>query len=750
MPDEPGTSFGDLLRHLRGVAGLSQSALAARSGISKEAISMLERGVRQHPRNSTVLRLAHALRLSPEDRLALVAASRPSPQVTASRALPPESRAGIPPDPIAHFVGREAELGELQRLLAARERVAVHGLGGVGKTQLVVQHLHRRRQDYPDGAFWLRADHEAGLVGDLASLAWRLELPEREATQRERQVEAVLRWLREHPRWLLVLDNVEPASADAVRRWLPPGLPGHIVLTSRTPMWSARVGLEPLPGPVARRFLLHRTGQEDVAAADAVALALGCLPLALEQAAAYLEVTGRDLAGYAELLRTRLPDMMREGKPDDYPRPVAGTWLLSFELVEGERPAAVALLRLCAFLAPDDIPISILSAGAGRLTPRLGEALADELELDRTIAALVRYSFVRREGDALRVHRLVQAVIRDALGSEREAWLTDAIRLLHAVIPEEPQLDPASWPLCARLVAHVQVVDELVGDAGGEALAVSALMNRIGSYLRCTGDLRLARRAYERALAIRERELGPEHVETAESLNDLAGLLRERGELVAARPLHERALAIRERTLGPEHASTSNSLNNLGFLLRDQGDLVGARRLLERAVAIRERALGPEHPGTATCLNNLGLVLWDQGDLAGARGLLERALAIREHTLGPDHNLTAECLSNLGFLLRDLGEPDAARPLLERSVAMLRRILGPDHPHTARLVHRLALLLQDQGDLAAARHLHADALATLERTLGPHHQFTIESRRAGRALALEPERPASRSTPAAG
>ncbi|HXM58987.1 MAG TPA: helix-turn-helix transcriptional regulator [Candidatus Dormibacteraeota bacterium] len=745
MAEEQGTSFGDLLRHYRALAGLSQVALASRTGISKEAVSMLERGVRSRPRNATVLRLAQALRLRPEERTALAAAARRASSKPAAGAVPPESGAGIPPDPIPHFVGREPELEELHRELLARRRVAVYGLGGIGKTQLAVQYLHRRRGEYPDGVFWLRAEQEASLVGDPASLAWRLRLPERETRQQERQIEAVLVWLRAHERWLLVLDNVAATSMEAVRRWLSPGLPGHLLVTSRTPMWSARVGLEPLPSDVAGRFLLDRTGEADAAAALAVAEALGCLPLALEQAAAYLEVSGRDLAGYARLLRTRLPQLMREGKPDDYPRPVASTWLISFERVARDRPPAAALLRLCAFLAPDDIPISALRAGAGQLPEELRRALSDELELDRTTGVLTRYSLAHRQADVLRVHRLVQAVIRDALGPDQRRWLSAAVRLLHTVMPEEPQLQPALWPLCARLVAHIHVANELGGAGTDEAEAMGALLNRLGSYLRCRGDFDRARPAYERALSIREATLGADHPVTADSLSDLAGLLRERGELAAARPLHERALAIRERTLGRDHLDTSNSLNNLGFLLRDQGDLGGARSLLERALAIRERVLGAEHQGTATILNNLALVLIDECDLAAARPLLDRALAIRERTLGLDHNLTAECLSNLGHLLTLQGELAAARPLLERSVAMLRRILGPGHPHTARVEQRLAVLLQARGQLAAARDLHANALATLERTLGPKHQFTIEGSRALQAVVRELQQQASQA-----
>src|SRR5262249_28242206 len=164
---------------------------------------------------------------------------------------------------------------------------------------------------------------------------------------------------------------------------------------------------------------------------------LGGLPLALEQAAAYVEASGRDLAGYAELLETRLLDLMDEGRPPGYPRPVASTWRLSFERIETESPAAAALLRLGAFLAPDDVPVTALVAGAAELPGELGCVLADALELDRTVAALRRYSLVERHGDALRIHRLVQSVVRESLpAGERARWLGAALRLLAARYPE--------------------------------------------------------------------------------------------------------------------------------------------------------------------------------------------------------------------------------------------------------------------------------------------------------------------------
>ncbi len=726
-----GSGLAPLLRAWRERALLTQQQLAERSGLSVRTIRRAESGLGRRPHGTSLRLLADALGLSQRERRLLGGAAR---------GRPPEPRAGIPPDPFAHFAGREPELAELRQLLQRSGRAAIHGLGGVGKTQLALRYLRQRRADYPDGAFWLRTDRETSLVGDLASLAWHLDLPEREEPELERQVDAVLRWLRLHPRWLLVLDNLQPTAADTARRWLPPGLPGHLLVTSRTPMWPARLNLEPLPFDVARRFLLERTGQADHEAAGAVAEALGRLPLALEQAAAYVVITGRDLAGYAELLRTRLIELMGEGRPEDYPRPVATTWELSFERLEGESRPAAALLNLCAFLDPGDIPVSLLRAGAGELPRELRGALADDVELDRAVAALRRYSLVERHGDAMRVHRLVQAVVRESLDADqREAWLAAAVRVLRAGLPDRVEA-PASWRLCSRLLAHAQVVDQIVAGGDVEPRALSELLDRIATYLRVRGQYVLARHHFERALAIRERALGSDHPDTAESLNNLAILHRVSGDLAAVGPLHARALAIRERMLGPDHPRTAESLNNLANLFRDQGDLHGARSLYERALAIQERVLGPEHPDTAASLNNLASLLHRRGELSAARLLHERALAIRRRVLGPDHPDTAGSLHNLAHLLHSQGELEAAELLFGRAQDIFERILGPEHAVTVRTSTLLARVLRDRGKLAPARTLSEHAVASLEQALGPEHRWTVEGRRVLEEILSELDR----------
>lgn len=726
MPSDCGP-FSDLVRAYRAAAHLTQEELAERSGLSVHGIGMLERGVRRAPRAITVELLADALRLDAKQRAMLVAAAR---ERTAPRPmLPAEPRSGLPPDPDPHFVGRQNELSELRRALRRAGRVAVHGLGGVGKTQLVVQHLHRHRAEYTDGVFWLRAGAKSSVRGDLAGLAWHLELPERELPNQERQVAAVLRWLRDHSRWLLVLDDVEPVTLEAVDHWLPPGLPGHLLATSRTPMWSVRMGLGPLPLGTATCFLLQRTGQDDADAAGAVAGVLGQLPLALAQAAAYIEATGRDLAGYRNLLRTRLLELMAEARPDDYPRTVATTWQVSFERLEAERPAAAALLRLCAFLAPHDIPVEVLQAGAGQLPGELRDTLADDLALDRTIAALGRYSLAGRSGDRLQVHPLVQVVVRDAMGPGlRGQWLLRAVRLLHATFPDEPEVHPEHWPACARLLPHVELVASLADGLFGEPLG--EVLQRAGAYAWARSQLGLARTLLERALAIRERDLGPNDPVTAWTLNYLAEVLHYQGEVSAARSLLERALTIRERALGGDHQATAESHNDLALLLVGEGDLAGARSLLKRALAAMERTVGLDHHHTVTVLSNLGLVLHKQGDLATSRLLLERAVAIGERRYGSDHLIVGRSLRNLSMTLLAQGERAAADLTFKRALAIHQRVLGHDHPDTARTLHRRAVGLREDGKLAAAATLFQRAIAIYELAVPTENPMFVESRRA--------------------
>ncbi len=745
-----GRVFGEQVRAHRQRLGLSQEDLARRAGVDVKTVRTVERG-QTAPRPSTIRKLADALRLDDPARGEFFAAAagggtggvgggaapgagagfdEGTGRDGASGIRPPDPRIGIPSDPTAYFVGRETELLQVRAELVASGRLAVHGLPGVGKTQLVARYLRDYRDEYPDGVFWIRAEQESSLVGDLAGLAWRLELDEQAAPEQERQIDAVLRWLRRHPQWLLVLDNLEPAVIPAQRRWLPPGLPGHLLVTSRAPLPSPHIRLDPLPSEVASQYLVHRTGQDDWAAAAVVADTLGRLPLALAQAAAYIDETGRDLASYATLLDTHLVALMAEGQPDDYPRSVFNTLNLSLQRLERERPVA-ALLRLCAFLAGDDIPIGVLQRAAGALPPELAAALRDDIETDRTIAALRRYSLVDRQADSLRVHRIVQAIVRHTLpAGEYLTWLTAAVRVLTSQFPDNPEDVPQLWPSCARLLPHAYAVECLTGGQAVDPVALTALLDRVGTYLWCRGEYRLAEPLLERGASVCLGELGEEHAHTARSLQSLALLRWYQGDLAGGRALLERSLALLDGRPETDDRILAEVLHNLATIVQAQGDLEAARPLYERALTVRRRALGPGHPHTAYTLNNLGTLLRNQGHLAAARPLLEQALQIRQDALGPDHPHTTHSLHHLGWLLRDQGDLTAAQPLLERALAVREQVLGPDHEATARTRYHLAILLWRKGETTGAERLARVAAASLAERLGADHRWTREAHRA--------------------
>ncbi len=242
--------------------------------------------------------------------------------------------------------------------------------------------------------------------------------------------------------------------------------------------------------------------------------------------------------------------------------------------------------------------------------------------------------------------------------------------------------------------------------------------------LRLKGQYDQAIPLAERALALREKTLGAEHPDTANSLDALAMIYRNKGDYAHAEPLYRRALAIREKTLGAGHLDTAFSLYELAALYHNKGDYAHAEPLYRRALAIREKTLGAEHPDTAMLLNNLALVYYDKGDYAQAEPLYRRSLVICEKTLGAGHPYTAFTLNNLALIYHAKSDYTQAEPLYRRALAIQEKALGAEHPGTATALNNLALLYHDKGDYAQAEPLYLRSLAIHEKALGAEHPGT--------------------------
>lgn len=380
------------------------------------------------------------------------------------------------------FTGREDVLAQLHTLLHTQraafvsQSTAISGLGGIGKTQTAVEYAYRHYEEY-QYILWVQANTAETLTTGFVALAQHLHLPEQAAQDQTITIKAVKGWLAQHTGWLLIFDNADELTL--VDAFLPIQHQGHVLFTTRSQSMSnraRRVDIEQMPPEEGALFLLQRSGllvpdtlltalpattQNE---ARALVEALDGLPLALDQAGAYLEETSCTLSHYLTLYQSQRKALhIRRSKyPTDHPEPVATTWAISFANVERANPAAAELLCCCAFLSADSIPEELFSEGAAYLGPVLQAVANDPLQLDESLSELLRYSLVHRSADthSLRMHRLVQAVLRDEMDpTTQEQW---AARVVHVVDHLFPFGEASTWPRCQRYLPHAMLCADYI------------------------------------------------------------------------------------------------------------------------------------------------------------------------------------------------------------------------------------------------------------------------------------------------
>src|SRR6266487_3269958 len=423
--------------------------------------------------------------------------------------------------------------------------------------------------------------------------------------------------------------------------------------------------------------LIDKASAANIAKAKEIVWAVDGLPLALDQAGAYIEETSCSLARYLDLYQKHHEKLLKRrgntAAEHDHPKPVANTWEISFKKVEEANPAAADLLRLCAFLAPDAIPEKIIIEGAEELGPTLQAIAEDPLELDAAIEELRKYSLVKRDRDAqtLTVHRLVQVVLRDEMDEEmQKQWAKRVVQTVNCVFPSGKY---GTWAECERLLPHVRTCAELIKQEDMALAEAARLLNLAGYYLRQRAQYTKAELLYQQALTIAEKVFGPDHLNVATICNNLGLLYKKQGRYTQAEPLYRQALAIREKVLGPEHSDVATILNNLASLYHDQGMYAQAEPLFKRVQAIDEQLYGLEHPDVAIDLSNLASLYKGQMKYAQAEPLYQRALAIYEKIFEDGHPYMARVLENYADLLRKMKREDEAGKLEERVQEIQKR-----------------------------------------------------------------------------
>ncbi|MBT2483004.1 FxSxx-COOH system tetratricopeptide repeat protein [Streptomyces sp. ISL-94] len=630
------------------------------------------------------------------------------------------------------FVGRTRELERLDAALAAPGGAvvqAVHGLGGIGKSTLAA-HWAATRAHGCTPVRWINADSAAGVQQGLVDLATALQPALAAALPAEQLAERALQWLATHTGWLLILDNVnDPADITSLTQG---PATGRLLITSRlATTWhhaTTVLRLDVLDPDESLDLLTRITtaaGPRNLDGAADLCAELGHLPLAIEQAAAYLvenQLTTPTPRAFLDLLAHYPADMYRDGAvgtPTE--RTIARIWHLTLDRITTLHPPAGALLRTLAWYAPDHIPASLL------------DGLADPPARNKAIGLLTAYSLITPDPGTgtLAVHRLVQALARtpDPDDPHRTPHHIDQARdrattHLHAALPDTWN-DPATWPTWRTLLPHIDALaDHTVEDTDTTA----RILNEAGLFLYDQGLPARAIKHLQRALADLTRVLGADHPQTLTSRNNLAGAYESAGDLGRAIPLHEQTLTDSTQVLGPDHPQTLTSRNNLAGAYRSAGDLGRAIPLYEQTLTDSTRVLGKDHPDTLASRNNLASAYWSAGDLGRAIPLYEQTLVDRTRVLGADHPDTLTSRNNLASAYESAGDLGRAIPLHEQTLTDSTQVLGPDHPQTLTSRNNLAGAYESAGDLGRAIPLYEQTLTDSTRVLGKDHPQTLTFR----------------------
>jgi Tfp pilus assembly protein PilF len=637
------------------------------------------------------------------------------------------------------FTGREDVLGKLHEALNTKGTAALSGMPGVGKTQTAVEYAHRHRSEYRL-ILWARADTRETLISDFVNIAGTLQLPEVRAQEQHLAVGAVKRWFDANPDWLLVLDNADDLTL--AREFMPAAPKGHIILTTRaqatgalaTPIDVLKMGEDEGALFLLRRAkilsedaTLENATEVDRQKAREITKEVDGLPLALDQAGAFIEESSSSPAEYLNLYRTQGAYLrsQRGELAADHPESVAITFSLSFDKVAAASPTAADLLRACAFLAPDLIPEEIFTEGGAHLGELLSTTVNNQLVLLNVLKETRRYSLLQRDPDArtLSIHRIVQDVLKDMMEEGREQqWAERVIKAVNQVLPDFDGTDYSEWFRFERVLPHTQVCAGLIERWDLKFSEAAQLLNNAARYMHNRAVLMEVEPLYVRALAIRQYLYGQEHLEVAASLHNLGWLKKDQGKYAEAEDLHLKSLEIRKRKLGDRDIVVAQSMQRIGWLKLDQGKYPDAKKYFNQSIESMTEVLDSNDLMLAESLRGLGNAFLLQGKYADAETVLTRSLEIRERVYGAAHVKVAAVLSLLGRTYKSQKQDLKAETFHLRARKIVEATYGSDYPILADDLSDLADIYRDQNKLSEAEAYALQALTIVEKVYGREHQ----------------------------
>lgn len=649
--------------------------------------------------------------------------------------------------PNPNFTGRSNAMDALEKSLRDGNAAitAVAGLGGVGKTTLAAEFCHRFGGRY-SGVWWVRAEQESVMLADIAALGQKLGLPT--TNNIEADARAALDNIASRAEsWLMVYDNAP--NADAVRKWLPTGSVRCLITSRFTAFddFATVTRLDQWSDEVTVDYLLSRTERKDEEGASRLAHALGGLPLAAEQAAVFLKNRkGILFDDYAEELARLIKEGRPAGAKGDYPDTVYAAFVKSLETLHEIKGGEIALdlLRLCCFLSPDGVDLSLLTIkwGADVLPAHFAAAIADKFARESALATLMSLSLLRQEdgpaGNTLIFHRLLLEVVRDWMGADARAlWGGTAVKQVSYAFPKDAGTNPSSWPVCARLMPHVAPLDAWVPRTGAEGKALDQVLSQGCVYLYARGDRTGSLILAEKSVALMRVTRSHEPLILARGLNNLAGRFSDLDRLDEAEAAYRESLEIKEPRLDSNDPSLAITVANLGSVYWKRKQFAEAEPLFLRTAEIDKAAHGAESADYGISLSYLDTLYDDWAEHSGdmdkrltAERYSTQALAVTRKSRGTRHPETANRQYNLGVLKERLGDWQAAAKEQERAVAIMLSLDLAEHHNTQRIAKELLAtwLRTDQPDKAtrlAAGDI-SDLLPMIAQIESEHRSWVAE------------------------
>jgi tetratricopeptide (TPR) repeat protein len=629
-------------------------------------------------------------------------------------------------------------------------------MGGVGKTQLTIDYcLRMKNSGIFRAIFWLDASSRNSLYRSIEIIAKRL-LPGRVFDNLDFAVTSINDVLSNwSDAWLMVVDNFDDPSElrDDILVILPDSPFGSILITTRY-SGSKELGQSLEVGCMERseglQLLLQSSKEEpeELAAAEDILMRLGYLPLAIDQARAYISRRQLRLRDFLREFEKRKKDIMdetprfwqyRRTLPDNKKISLSllTTWEMSLLLLgAGVTGELRDVLTLFSYFHPFSISENVFSSDNGNPTLMTSPISFfrdnghwDHLKFENAISqmqelSLIRFSHRGPNELVVSLHSMVSEWLRMRLDENTQSsFFTIAISHLENYVHLTQHDDYTSRQ---ETLSHIDTICQ-AAEFDTKICSFPGACTSFGTFYCNHGRFEDAEKVYSCALASYEKALGPDHPSTFDVVNNLGNLYNSRGRLGDAEKMFSCALTGYEKALGPDHTSTLQTVNNLAALYSDQGCLNDAERMFSRALTGYEKALGPDHTSTLQTVNNLGNLYADQGRLENAERMYSRALTGNEKALGLDHTSTLSTVNNLGTLFFDQGRLYDAETMYSRALTGYEKALGPDHTSTLQTINNLGVLYSSQGRLEDAEKMYSRALSGYEKTLGPDHTSTLDT-----------------------